>query len=65
MSKILIVIGLILTMVVTLPILLFLFLFMAANIYRDYRERPDAPPPMVALLDPEDAVSADMKGGQG
>lgn len=39
MSKILIVIGLILTMVVTLPILLFLFLFMAANIYRDYRER--------------------------
>lgn len=45
MSKILIVIGLILTMVVTLPILLFLFLFMAANIYRDYRERPDARPP--------------------
>ncbi|WP_407386303.1 hypothetical protein [Ruminococcus sp.] len=45
MSKILIVIGLILTLVVTLPMILFLILFMAANIYRDYRERPDAPPP--------------------
>ena len=45
MSKVLIIIGLILTLVVTVPLILFLVLFMAANIYRDYRERPDAPPP--------------------
>ena len=45
MSKVLIIIGLILTLLVTLPMILFLILFMAANIYRDYRERPDAPPP--------------------
>ncbi len=45
MARIMIIVGLILTLVVTLPLLLFLFLFMAANIYRDYRERPDAPPP--------------------
>ena len=45
MSKILIVIGLILTLVVTLPILIFLILSEAALIYRYRRERPDADPP--------------------
>lgn len=45
MSKVLIIIGVILTLIVTVPLLLFLVLFMAANIYRDYRERPDAPLP--------------------
>lgn len=45
MSKILIVIGLILTLVVTLPILILLILTEAALIYRDRRERPDANPP--------------------
>lgn len=47
MSKILIVIGLILTLVVTLPILILFILTEAALIYRDRRERPrpDAPPP--------------------
>lgn len=44
-SKILIVIGLIMTMVVTLPILILLILTEAALIYRDRRERPDADPP--------------------
>lgn len=43
--KTLIVIGLILTGVFTLPALLFLLLYGALLIYRDYRERPDAPPP--------------------
>lgn len=45
MSKILIVIGLILTLVVTLPILILLILTEAALIYRDRRENPDADPP--------------------
>lgn len=45
MSKILIVIGLILTLVVTLPILILLILTEAALIYRDRRKRPDADPP--------------------
>ena len=45
MSKILIVIGLILTLVVTLPILILLILTEAALIYRDRRECPDADPP--------------------
>ena len=45
MSKILIVIGLILTLVVTLPILILLILTEAALIYRDRRERSDADPP--------------------
>lgn len=45
MSKILIVIGLILTLVVTLPILILLILTEAALIYRDRMERPDADPP--------------------
>lgn len=44
-SKILIVIGLILTLVVTLPILIILILTEAALIYRDQRENPDADPP--------------------
>lgn len=44
-SKILIVIGLILTLVVTLPILILLILTEASMIYRDRRERPDADPP--------------------
>ena len=44
-SKILIVIGLILTLVVTLPILTLLILIEAALIYRDRRESPDADPP--------------------
>ena len=45
MARMMIIIGLILTLVVTVPILLFLILFMAALIDRDRRERPDAPPP--------------------
>ena len=45
MAKMMIIIGLILTLIVTVPILLFLILFMAALIDRDRRERPDAPPP--------------------
>ena len=40
MSKILIVIGLILTLVVTLPIMILLILTEAALIYRDRMERP-------------------------
>ena len=44
-SKILIVIGLILTLVVTLPILILLILTEAALIYMDRMERPDADPP--------------------
>lgn len=44
-SKILIVIGLILTLVVTLPILILLILIEAVLIYRDRREHPDAAPP--------------------
>ena len=42
--KTLIVIGLILTGVFTLPALMFLFLYGVALIYRDLRERPDAKP---------------------
>lgn len=45
MSKILIVIGLVLTLVVTLPILILLILIEAVLIYRDRREHPDAAPP--------------------
>lgn len=45
MSKILIVIGLILTIVVTLPILILLILTEAAIIYRDRMKRPGADPP--------------------
>ena len=44
MSKILIVIGLILTLVVTLPILILLILTEAAQIYMERREYPDAKP---------------------
>ena len=44
-SKILIVIGLILTMVFTLPILILLILTEAALIYRDRMESPGADPP--------------------
>ena len=39
------IIGLILTLVVTLPAIGILILYEAALIYRDRRERPDAPPP--------------------
>ena len=45
MSKILIVIGLILTLVVTLPIMILLILTEAALIYRDRMESPGADPP--------------------
>lgn len=45
MSKILIVIGLILTLVVTLPILILLILTEAAIIYRDRRESHGADHP--------------------
>lgn len=45
MSKIMIVIGLILTGVITLPAIGFLIIWEAALIYRDIRERPDADPP--------------------
>ena len=44
MSKILIVIGLILTLVFTLPILILLILTEASQIYMDQREHPDAKP---------------------
>ncbi len=44
MSKILIVIGLILTLVFTLPILILLILTEAAQIYMERREHPDAKP---------------------
>lgn len=43
-SKILIVSGLILTLVVTLPILILLILTEAAQIYMERREHPDAKP---------------------
>ena len=42
--KVLTVIGLILTLVVTVPVLGILVLYEAALIYRDRRERPDAKP---------------------
>lgn len=45
MSKILIFVGLVLTLVVTLPILILLILTEAALIYRDRMEHPDADPP--------------------
>ena len=44
-SKILIVIGLIMTLVVTLPILILLILTEAAIIYRDRMKRPGADNP--------------------
>lgn len=44
MSKILIVIGLILTLVFTLPILILLILTESAQIYMERREHPDAKP---------------------
>ena len=44
-SKILIIAGLIMTLVVTLPLMLLLILFMIACVDRDRRERPDADPP--------------------
>ena len=43
--KTLIIIGLILTLLVTVPVLWILVLFETALIYRDRRERPDADPP--------------------
>lgn len=45
MSKILIVIGLILTTCVAFPMLIILAVCVAVLIYRDWRERPDADPP--------------------
>lgn len=45
MAEYIIIIGLILTLVVTLPILILLILIEAALIYRARRERPDADPP--------------------
>lgn len=39
------IIGLILTLVVTLPLLAVALLLFITGVYRDYRERPDAPPP--------------------
>ena len=45
MSKIMIIIGLILTGLVTLPVLALCLLLFVTSVYRDYRERPDAPPP--------------------
>ena len=44
MSKLLIIIGLVLTLLVTVPFLGILVLIEAAFIYRDKRERPDAKP---------------------
>ena len=45
MAEYIIIIGLILTLVVTMPILILLILIEAALLYRDRRERPDADPP--------------------
>ena len=45
MSKLLIIIGLVLTLLVTVPLLGILVMIEAAFIYRDKRERPDADPP--------------------
>lgn len=44
MSKLLIIIGLVLTLFVTVPLLGILVMIEAAFIYRDKRERPDAKP---------------------
>lgn len=44
MSKILIIIGLVLTLIFTIPLFGSLILYEAALIYRDRRERPDAKP---------------------
>ena len=41
-SKILIIIGLVLTLIFTIPLFGILILYEAALIYRDRRERPDA-----------------------
>lgn len=46
MSKILIIAGLIMTLVVTLPLMLLLILFMIACVDSDRREKPDADPPI-------------------
>ena len=43
-SKLLIIIGLVLTLLVTVPLLGILVMIEAAFIYRDKRERPDAKP---------------------
>lgn len=43
-SKILIIIGLALTLIFTIPLFGILILYEAALIYRDRRERPDAKP---------------------
>ena len=43
--KILTIIGLVLTGIITIPLILFLIICEAAIIYRDYKDRPDAPPP--------------------
>ena len=43
-SKLLIIIGLVLTLLVTVPLLGILVLIEATCIYRDKRERPDAKP---------------------
>ena len=45
MAEYIIIIGLILTLVVTMPILILLILIEAALLYRDRRERSDADPP--------------------
>ena len=43
-SKILIIIGLVLTLIFTIPLFGILILYEATLIYRDRRERPDAKP---------------------
>ena len=40
-----IIIGLILTLVVTIPILLFAIVLLQSSIYRDRQERPGSKPP--------------------
>ncbi len=44
MSKILIIIGLVLSLIFAIPLFVVLILYEAAMIYRDRRERPDAKP---------------------
>lgn len=43
-SKILIIIGLVLSLIFAIPLFVVLILYEAAMIYRDRRERPDAKP---------------------
>ena len=43
--KVIVIIGIVLTAFVTIPIILFMIILVAVQIYDDWRRRPDAPPP--------------------